>query len=459
MKSMTSVEGKIATKEAIVNRKIHEEFRLKNATVYGGYNLYSDMVAHSGVDTLLEEAFSGWKAPWATYTMPTVLRILMDGYALGLQRIMHFEDIARDPLLAAKHNLEKLPDQSVLRKDLTNHFQTDEAVSHLRQVKATQARGVLKRMKAPLVLEFDSTVETVFGSQEEACAGYNPAHRGRASYHPQLCREARTGLNLWSRLRAGNTVSSTDFVSFLDECWQVIPKRFKRRREGALCKVLSRLDSGYEAEEIFVWHEGHGVGYVVRMTMKGDIWGTVMNLPTTKYRKLETEAGPIELCSFLYRRPSWSRSRRVVVVRWQDEMDRAQTNLYDALGYTYGIFVTNLDWDEQDIYRFYDKRADMENHIREAKYDMGIDHIPTGDFYPNAADLELRLLALNQMILFSRQILDHTEPRPRASTIRRRWLLIPAKLVRDGRRLILKLADWFPLQSMWPLYRLNMLRT
>lgn len=47
-------------------------------------------------------------------------------------------------------------------------------------------------------------------------------------------------------------------------------------------------------------------------------------------------------------------------------MDRAQTNLFDPLEYTYSIFVTNLNWDEEDIYRFYDKRADVENHILKA---------------------------------------------------------------------------------------------
>jgi hypothetical protein len=204
---------------------------------------------------------------------------------------------------------------------------------------------------------------------------YNPQKRGRPSYHPQLCRERRTGLSLWSQLRPGNTISSTDFVSFLEESWQVVPKRFQKRRRGSLCQVLARMDSGYESQ--------------------------------------------------------------------------------DALGYTYVVFVTNLDWDEQDVYRFYDKRADMENHIQEAKADLGIGHIPTDAFQPNAADLELRLLALNQLVLFSRCVLGQTESRPRASTIRRKWLLIPGKPVSDGRRRILKLADWHPLRHLWPFYQIE----
>jgi hypothetical protein len=452
---MSFLERKVAGTERIVNRKIQEEFTLKNATIYGGYNLYSDTVARSGLDHLLEENFSGSKAAWARYNLPTVLRILMDGYALGIKRIWHFAEIQDEALLCAKHGLERLPDQSVLRKDLTKHFQTEAQVQRLRRIKATQARGELKRMEGPLVLEFDSTVETVYGSQENAEIGYNPQKRGRASYHPQLCRERRTGLSLWSRLRPGNTICATDFVSFLEESLQVVPKRFRKRRRGSLCKVLVRMDSGYAGRNTLAWLEKQGIGYVVKMPMKRDLRVEVMSLPWSLYRTEETDAGPVELCSLLWKRACWPRARRLVIVRWGEQTDRAATDLFDVLGYTYAVFVTNLDWDEQDIYRFYDKRADIENHIREAKSDLGIGHIPTGEFQPNAADLELRLLALNQLILFSTNVLGEKQPRPQASTIRRRWLLIPGKLVTDGRRRILKLAEGHPLRDLWPRYRLH----
>lgn len=61
---MSDLKEKVAGRERIVNRRI--EFTLKEATLYGGYNLYSDMVARNGLDTVLEQNFCGWKAPWAT---------------------------------------------------------------------------------------------------------------------------------------------------------------------------------------------------------------------------------------------------------------------------------------------------------------------------------------------------------------------------------------------------------
>jgi hypothetical protein len=438
--------------EEIVNKKIKEESTLKNATMYGGYNLFSDYLGSNYLDRLLEQELAGIKAPWATYHMPMVCRTLIDGYALGLKNIYQFEDIENDPLLSAKRGLEKLPDQTVLRKDLINHFETDDDVNRLRRVKVKQVTTELKRLDGHLVLEYDSAVETGYGCQEGLETGYNPHKPGRASYHPQFCRERRSGLSLWSRLRPGNTVSSTDFISFLDESWQVIPKRFKRKRK-AFCKVLTRMDSGYESEDIMSWNENRAVGYVIKMTMKGELYSEIFFIPKRSYRKIDTEAGKVEVFSFDFKRDAWSKERRMVVVRWKEEADRNQRNLFDELGYSYSVFVTNLNWDEEDIYRFYDKRADVENHIREGKYDYFIDHISTENFHANAADLELRLLAMNQLILFTRNVLKQDAPRPFASTVRRKWLMIPAKLREGSRQLLLKLLDRHPYRDVWISYR------
>jgi hypothetical protein len=52
--------------ERIVNKKTAEEFTLHNATIYGGYHLFSDYLASNGLDHYLEQQLSGMKAPWAT---------------------------------------------------------------------------------------------------------------------------------------------------------------------------------------------------------------------------------------------------------------------------------------------------------------------------------------------------------------------------------------------------------
>ncbi len=75
------------------------------------------------------------------------------------------------------------------------------------------------------------------------------------------------------------------------------------------------------------------------------------------------------------------------------DTDRCQGRLFDVFGRSYSFYVTNLDWASEEIARFYDKRADVERTICEAKNDLNIHHVPTSSFGANAADLALKILA------------------------------------------------------------------
>jgi len=57
--------------------------------------------------------------------------------------------------------------------------------------------------------------------------------------------------------------------------------------------------------------------------------------------------------------------------------------------------VTNLDWDEEDVWRFYNHRCAAENYIKQAKQGFFIGDVPTAEFYPNYADLLLKVMAYN----------------------------------------------------------------
>lgn len=48
-------------------RNIKEEFTLKNATVFGGYNLLADFIQMKKVQTILGECIGIKKAEWSRY--------------------------------------------------------------------------------------------------------------------------------------------------------------------------------------------------------------------------------------------------------------------------------------------------------------------------------------------------------------------------------------------------------
>jgi hypothetical protein len=379
----------------ITNRKIHETFTLRRATCYGGFNALSDFVRAVGIDATLTEAFADDKAPWATYPLPATLRHLLDGYLLGVERIWHFADLEQEPLLCAKRGRARLPDYTLLYRDLMR-FETSAMLGRLRAVGEGLVRQALAEQPW-YTLDCDSTVETVYGEQQGARLGPNPHKRGRASYHPLLCRERKSGLVINSRLRPGDTGTATDAVEFIRQSVARLPQA--RRRS-----VLIRADRGFDAEALYAACEQRGWHYLVKLQVTADLAGRIWtHAAEGRWRRLDPdtpEAG--EVSELRFARQRWSRARRVIVTRRRDPENR-QGHLWDAAGYNYAAYVTDLPGPAADLVACYDKRADMEKAIHELKEDFGIDRISSTSFGANAADLELKVLAFNLLVLSARR--------------------------------------------------------
>jgi hypothetical protein len=126
-------------------------------------------------------------------------------------------------------------------------------------------------------------------------------------------------------------------------------------------------------------------------------------------------------------------------------MDNPQGRLFDEAGWFYSLYITNLDWAPEEVARFYDKRADVERTICEAKNDLSIDHVPTASFAANAADLALKILARNLLVLYRDRGL-RLGVRYRVMTLRRRYLWVTGRVVRRAGQLLLRLSGDSPLR-------------
>ena len=347
------------TTPAIANRKIPETFTLRRATRYGGFNALSDFVTAQGIDRALTDAFGRAKAPGATYRLPETLRHLLDGSLLGVERVWHFTELEQEPLLCVKRDRDRLPDHTLLYREL-GRFEAPGMRSRLRAVGETLLGRALADQPRS-TLDCDSTVETVYGEQAGARRGPNPPKRGRASYHPLLCRERKSGLMVHRQLGPGDTDSATGAVPFLRQAVARLPHR--RRRT-----VLSRADRGFDVEALYARCERRGWHYVITLRVTADrasrIWAHAAH---GRWRVVDAEATtPIEVAELRFRRGCWSRVRRVVLTRRRDA-ENPQGHLWDAAGYNYAAYVTDGDWAPEDVVAVYDKRADMEKAIHELK--------------------------------------------------------------------------------------------
>jgi hypothetical protein len=140
---------------------------------------------------------------------------------------------------------------------------------------------------------------------------------------------------------------------------------------------------------------------------------------------------------FQLRLHNWKAARRFVVVRERVREKRSSVGrkLIDVPGYTFRIFVTSSAASPLEIWREYNRRADMENRIEELKNDLGADGFCLKQFFATEAAF---LLLFNLLAEFQRAAGFSGYQQP--ATLRAQVLTCGAILGRAGRQVVLHLS-------------------
>lgn len=420
--------------------RIKEEFTLKNATHYGGANLLLDYTLNKlNLAKIFESHLTVHKRYNAKYTLVDTLTTYVLGNILGSGRIFHMETLENDSLLLAKTGLAKLPDYTLYYTDL-DRFDDELKTKSLLPVLTGLAA---KTLGDSCILDFDSTVETANGSQEGVAIGYNHVKPGRPSYHPLLVFDGLSQTLLNAKLRSGNTGASSDFKTFFEEMLSVLPQKTEIG--------YMRWDAGFSGDNIYQLAEKYAQkGYAGKIRLYEDL---VKHSECFTWHRIEYTDIIIEVKSFNHQAKNWSKPRRIVMVRYRPvDDDSVQLKLSD-LDWQTTAFVTNLDWNEEDIWHFYNQRCCQENYIKEMKYGFSIDQIPTGGFYSNYAALLLKGIAYNLTLAFRKEVTTHRFRVMTINRLRRELLLIPGIIIKHARQFILKLDQEFRWQTDYRLMR------
>ncbi|MBI4800969.1 MAG: transposase, partial [Elusimicrobia bacterium] len=131
----------------------------------------------------------------------------------------------------------------------------------------------------------------------------------------------------------------------------------------------------------------------------------------------------------------------------EDPTEAKQLTLFKDTKYAYHVFITNLTTSAWRVYRFYSIRANIEKHIRELVYDYPLARIPTGDWTANVAFFQTILFASNLVHWFKRLCLPKEWRFTTLDTIRTDFLMLPAKLIRQHTKNILKLPHDYHYQE------------
>jgi DNA-directed RNA polymerase subunit N (RpoN/RPB10) len=147
------------------------------------------------------------------------------------------------------------------------------------------------------------------------------------------------------------------------------------------------------------------------------------------------------LGEFRLRLWGWKAERRFVVLRERVRESRHSVGrkLIDVPGYAFRVFVTSQTQAAEEVWRDYNRRADMENRIGELKHDLGADGFCMQKFFATEAAFRTVLLVFNLLAEFQRAagLPGYREP----ATLRTQVLTCGAILGRAGRRLVLHLSE------------------
>ena len=118
------------------------------------------------------------------------------------------------------------------------------------------------------------------------------------------------------------------------------------------------------------------------------------------------------------------------------------TQLALFVEFTYHAFITDRPGDTLVLEADHRRHAEIENTIRDLKYGVGLNHLPSGRFGANAAWFALNVIAHNLSRWVSRIGLGETLITHK--TLRRRCLRVSGRLTRSARRATLHLPERWP---------------
>jgi hypothetical protein len=357
---------------------------------------------------------------------------------IGFNRIWHFVYIRLDAMLCGFFKVTRLPAASTFWR-YVDSLGINQANSLVKVMSILRERvwQLCGFEFSRIQINIDTTVKTVYGNQQGARKGHNTTHRGKEGLRPVLCFIEETREYLLGKLRKGKTMSAEETAAFIVGIKACLP--------GCVQEVLLRADGEFLSRQAVQAAVQSGFDFIIANrgctpTFDADKW----------YRLFKRK--PIEYNSCIYQPVGWEQPCRFVVMRIAKELKQPskqpqQCVLFEDDKYTHRIFCTNLAGKAHHVITEYDKRADVENLVGEAKRE-GLDMVPSAKFKNNYAFFQIVMLAYNiwrYMKMFAQKSVSTDRPATGGSVLkgimnntvriaRLKLLFIAAKVVKDGNR-------------------------
>ena len=492
------------------NFKYIQNSNSSGMTAYGGLGLYFDLFSRLDLVDLVKQhlTVSGDNQGWSDWQQ--LLSVLLLNFTggdcvddinilnddEGLCRLLRrFEQtLGKKERLSLKHRFRKgrtraFPGSSSLLRYLKRFH--DESMSSSDSGGAfipTLSKGLeglvslnsellsfkqLNRESEIATLDLDATVVPADKQEAQRC------YQGYKSYQPLNVLWHEQNMIAHSEFRDGNVPAGHDLTRVLSESLLHLPKGIK--------KIYVRSDSaGYKYDLLDYCELGKNehygrIEFCINSVCSREFKGFVSSLSESEWKPLHVQVGSKLIAS----RQEWAEVDyvpgrkgfavdapiyRYLAVREEirqpvlealdsDEAYDFPTAVCEGKRYKIHGFVTNMDWDAEELIRWSRKRCGRGEQIHSVmKSDFAGGKLPCGEFGANAAWWQMMILALNLQSIMQELVLDESWKCRRMKAIRFGIINIAARVIYRSRQLQIVLSKYASILDSLIKWRKNILQ-
>ena len=400
------------------------EITEEKMTAHAGLAVFGEFVHATAtlreVDNRLKGPGSSVGYKPSQYIEPLMLMLHGGGRSLEDLRV-----IRNDAALQELMGIQEIPSSDAVG-DWLRRQSKGEGLTGLAAVRQLIVRRALNQSTiTDYTLDIDAT--QIIAEKEEAKITY----KGEKGYMPIVGHLAENGLVIGEEFRKGNDAPGARNLEFIKYCRQQMPAG---RRIARL-----RSDSAAYQADIINWCEEQDdtVLFAIGADMDAAVKAVIGEIPLAAWSPYQDG----HIAETVHSMNRTKKAFRLIVIRRPAQMDLLTGQEKTSERYT--VIASNRPETAQETVAWYNRRGDCsENRIKELKIGFGMERMPCGDFGANAMFFRLGTIAYNLFVMFKASALSSQWRHAQVQTVRWRLYHVAGKVVRHGRRLILKVSAW-----------------
>lgn len=373
--------------------------------------------------------------------------------------------------------VDRIPDPTTAG-DFCRRFKTKSDIDNLQAAINESRLRVWQRQPDSFfdraVVDVDGTIAETTGECKE---GMDMSHKGQWGYQHLVVSLANTQEVLFQDLRPGSRPSNEGAADRLDEAVTLL-------RRAGFASIMMRGDTAYsqcrfldgwdaDCVEFVFGMQAHNTLREMADELSDSAWSEferkpkyeVRTSPRSRRRNVKDDIVMEreyynqhlvreDIAQFDYRPGACKVPFRIVVLRKIITHERGQKFLLAE--HRYLFYITNTDVAAERVVELANERCSQERTIGELKSGVNALRMPLGDLHSNWAYSVIATLAWNLsrwiglvLPIHGRWKSKHSDEKRQVIAMRfrtfvQRMMLVPAQILKTGRRLVVRLLDWNP---------------